>query len=305
MRAGKVERTVLVVNPQASRVTPDRVAQVERILRSTCQVETVFTTAPLDAIRIAEDVSGDDAYDTLFVYSGDGGFNEVLNGAGPELALGFIPGGRTNVLPRALGIGRNPLAAAARLAESAQAGRRRRISVGRANGRRFGFASGVGLDAELVRMWEGIGRRRDGRKRGDIVFSLAALRVFWKKRGAIAPALEISGAGPAASAVAANGDPYTYLGPAPLHLAPQTSFEAGIDVVGLRELTPARLPGLAAFLISGRESRLNGDLIRLRDVERVEVTCSRPLPFHVDGEDLGDVMHATFESERNAVEVIV
>ncbi len=216
MRPRKVERTVLVVNPRASgRVTPDRVAQVERILRSSCQVETVFTTAPLDAMRIAEDVSADGAFDGLFMYSGDGGFNEVINGVGPELAVGFIPGGRTNVLPRALGIGRNPFAAAERLAAGAKAGRRRRITVGRANGRRFGFASGVGLDAELVRMWDGIGRRRDGRKRGDVVFSAAALRVFWKKRGLMAPALEISGAGPAASAVAANGDPYTYLGRAP------------------------------------------------------------------------------------------
>jgi diacylglycerol kinase family enzyme len=305
MRAGKVEQAVLVVNPRASHVTPDRVAQVERILRSSFRVETVFTTARLDAIGIAEDVSNDGAFDALFMYSGDGGFNEVINGAGPELAVGFIPGGRTNVLPRALGVGRNPFAAAARLAESAQAGRRRRISVGRANGRRFGFASGIGLDAELVRMWETLGRRRDGRKRGDLVFSLTALRMFWEKRGLMAPALEISGVGPAASAVAANGDPYTYVGRAPLHLAPRTSFEAGIDVVGLRELRPARLPALGAFLISGRESRLNGDLIRLRDVERVDVTCSRPLPFHVDGEDLGDVMHATFESERAAVEVIV
>lgn len=305
MPAGEVERTILVVNPRASRVTPQRVTQVERILRSRCHVETVFTTEPLDAMHIAEDVSRDRSFDALFMYSGDGGFNEVINGLGPELPVGFIPGGRTNVLPRALGLGRNPFEAAARLAEGARTGRCRRISVGRANGRRFGFASGVGLDAEVVRTWDRLGRRQDGRKRGDVVFSAAALRLLWKKRGTMTTALEIAGVGAAVSAVAANTDPYTYLGPAPLHIAPRASFEAGIDVIALRKLAPSLLPALASFLISGRESRLNGELVQLRDIERVDVTCSQPLPLHVDGEDLGDVTHAIFESERDAIQVIV
>jgi len=30
-----------------------------------------------------------------------------------------------------------------------------------------------------------------------------------------------------------------------------------------------------------------------------------PLPLHADGEDLGDVEHAVFEAERDAVSVLV
>ena len=52
-------------------------------------------------------------------------------------AARFIPGGGTSVLPRALGLPRDPVEAARRVA----AGRTRRISLGRANGRRFGFVS--------------------------------------------------------------------------------------------------------------------------------------------------------------------
>ena len=81
--------------------------------------------------------------------------------------LGFVPGGGTSVLPRALGLPRDPIAAAYALA----AGRERRISLGRANGRRFGFAAGVGLDAELVRRMDARGRDDEGRRPGDLTFA--------------------------------------------------------------------------------------------------------------------------------------
>ena len=54
--------------------------------------------------------------------------------------MGFVPGGGASVLPRALGLPRDPVSAAQQLA----AGSPRRIGLGRVNGHRFGFASGVG-----------------------------------------------------------------------------------------------------------------------------------------------------------------
>ena len=100
----------------------------------------------------------------MVAFSGDGGFNEVLNGVQDGVPLGFLPGGGTNVLPRALGLPRNPVAAARRVAEALEQGRRRRISLGRVNGRRFSFSAGIGLDAELVRRVDALGRRDDGRR---------------------------------------------------------------------------------------------------------------------------------------------
>jgi hypothetical protein len=35
------------------------------------------------------------------------------------------------------------------------------------------------------------------------------------------------------------------------------------------------------------------------------VLCTDPLPLQVDGEDLGDVVEAVFESEREALTVLV
>ena len=77
----------------------------------------------------------------IYVFSGDGGFNEALNGSDGGTPLGFVPGGGTSVLPRAFGLPRDPIEAARRLA----AGNTRRVSLGRANGRRFGFAGAASM----------------------------------------------------------------------------------------------------------------------------------------------------------------
>jgi hypothetical protein len=44
-------------------------------------------------------------------------------------------------------------------------------------------------------------------------------------------------------------------------------------------------------------------VIYRHDLDRIEVRCRTLLPLQVDGEDLGDVDHASFECERGAVEV--
>ncbi|HEY8844796.1 MAG TPA: diacylglycerol kinase family protein, partial [Gaiellaceae bacterium] len=155
---------VLIVNPFASAVTEARVRAVERELGRVASVRTLLTERPWHAAELAAGVTGVEA---VVVFSGDGGFNEVLNGAQDGVPLGFLPGGRTNVLPRALGFPREPVAASRRLAEALEQGRRRRISLGRVNGRRFGFSAGLGFDAELVRRVDALGRREDGKRPGD------------------------------------------------------------------------------------------------------------------------------------------
>jgi hypothetical protein len=159
-------RPVVIVNPYASRVTPRVVEEVERTLG---RVETVYTEGPGHATQLTRDLGAE----MIYVFSGDGGFNEALNGSDGGAALGFIPGGGTNVLPRALGLPRDPVAAARRLAH----GRTRRISLGRVNGRRFGFSAGVGLDAELIRRVDALGRSREGARPGDRAFAAAAARL--------------------------------------------------------------------------------------------------------------------------------
>jgi diacylglycerol kinase family enzyme len=227
----------------------------------------------------------------LFVLGGDGTVNEVLNGADPGARLGVLAGGATNVLVRALGLPDDP----ARLA----AGATRRISLGRVNGRRFAFAAGVGLDAELLRR---AGRTRAGRRRGDLGTAWEAAKLVAERRGRFEPELEIRGRGEAAFALVANGDPYTYLGRLPLHVARDARFEAGLDLVAPRRLGLRDYPAAACYLLTGSGSL---ELVRGHDLDRIEVACHVPMPLQADGEDLGDVTEAVFEAERNAVALLV
>ena len=284
-------RTTLIVNPYASKVTPDLAEQVAHALGA---AETVVTERAGHAAELARDADTE----AVVVFSGDGGFNEVLNGARPDAVLGFVPGGGTSVLPRALGLPRDPVAAAARLA----AGRTRRISLGRANGRRFGFAAGAGLDAELIRRMDARGRRADGRRPGDAVFAWTALRALAEHRVRFDPVLDVDGQGRAAFALVANADPYTYLGRLPLRLPRGASLEGGLDLLAPRSLRARSLPGAVRYLLTGR-TRL--PLIELHDRDRIEIRCDRPLPLQLDGEDVGDVTEVVFEAERDAVSVLV
>jgi diacylglycerol kinase family enzyme len=279
---------VLIVNPNASAVTPERTAAIAEILG----LEPVETERPGHATQLAAEADAD----TIVVFGGDGAFNEVLNGVRRGVRLGFVPGGGSSVLPRALGLPRDPVAAARRIA----GGRPREISVGRVNGRRFGFAAALGFPAEIVRRVDDLGRA-DGRRPPDRTFATTIARGLAERRGRIDPVLEVDGE-PAAFALVANGDPYTYFGRLPLHFAPDARFEAGLDVVAPRLVRVRAIPRLFAAAALGRRA---GGVLYEHDLDRLEVTAAVPLPLQVDGEDLGDVDRATFEAERAAVTILV
>jgi diacylglycerol kinase family enzyme len=278
------------VNPYASRVTPELAEQVAATLGA---AETVFTERAGHATEIARDADAE----KLVVFSGDGGFNEVLNGARPETVLGFVPGGGTSVLPRALGLPRDPLEAARAIA----GGRTRRISLGRANGRRFGFAAGLGLDAELIRRMDARGRDESGKRPGDLAFALTALRTLAERRVRFDPVMHVDGEGRAAFVLVANSDPYSYVGRVALRLPRGADVEAGLDLLAPRSLRARSLPGVLRYLFTGRTSL---PLIHLHDRDRIEVTCDVPMPLQLDGEDVGDVAEVVFEAERDAVAVL-
>jgi diacylglycerol kinase family enzyme len=292
-----VKRAALIVNPIASSVTPERVRAVEGALKRHVDLETLTTAGPGDATELAR--SATRVFDAVVAFSGDGVFNEILNGIERDVPLGFVPGGRTNVLPRALGLPRDPVRAAARVEAAIAEGRLRRISLGRVNGRRFAFAAGLGVDAELIRALDER-RSDDGRLPGD--FTAARLLVARLVRNRREAALDVEGIGCAAAVLVANGDPYTYVGALPLRLVPQARFELGLDVAALRSAEPARAAAIAARALLGRQ---DPSVLYRHDVDRVEVRSDAPVALQADGEDLGDVEHVVFEVERDAVSVLV
>ena len=294
-------RIALIANPFASRVSEERLRAVERALSAAGEVETVLTERRGHASELARDAQAD----AIVVYSGDGVFNEVLNGVTGDAPLGLVPGGHTNVLARALGLPEDPIAVAGRIAAALVAQRARRISLGRVNGRRFAFGAGIGIDAELVRRIEAIGPRAKGKARGDLLFTWEGAKLLARRRGRFTEVLAIEGLGRAAFALVSNGNPYTYAGPLPLRVHPEADFEHGLDLLAPRETRARTWPRYVAYVLRGKGQERAPDIIYGHDLDRIVVRCDGPLPLQADGEDLGDVTEAVFEVERGAVALLV
>jgi diacylglycerol kinase family enzyme len=294
-----MKRVVLIVNPFASRVDDASVSAVERVLMQAAFVRTVRTERPRHAVELAREWSDADA---LVVFSGDGGFNEALNGVErDDLPIGFVPGGGTSVLPRALGLPREPVEAAQQLADALADDRVHVISTGRVNGRRFAFNAGVGIDAEAVRRVDERGRSPDGRRPGDLAFVATFAKLIVERRGRLEPVLEVDGFGRAAFILVSNASPYTFLKRLAIQTAPAAVFDEGLDFLAPQFLTPRTLPPLLFALATGKPAR---NAFRGHDLDRIGVRCDEPLPLQADGEDLGDVTEAVFETERRAVTVL-
>jgi diacylglycerol kinase family enzyme len=295
-------KVALVVNPFATSVSEERLADVRAELARVAELDVLLTERPGHATELVTGACRGGA-DAVVVFSGDGGFNEALNGLESDVSIGFLPGGGTSVFSRALGLPRDPVEAARQVAEALSAGRTRRISLGKVNGRRFAFAAGIGLPAGAVRRVDDLGRSGDGRRPGDLAFAWAIVRELASRRGRLDPQLEIEGYGRAACAFVANGRPYTYIGPLGLPFAPDADFDRGLDLIAPVEVTPVALPSVAARVLSGRASGRR--FLREHDLDRIEIRCDAALPLQVDGEDLGDVEHVLFEAERAAVSVLI
>ena len=295
-------RAALVVNPFATRVSEERLAEVRAELERVAELDVLLTEHPGHATELVSVASRAGA-EAVVVFSGDGGFNEALNGLEADVPIGFLPGGGASVFSRALGLPADPVEAARSVAKALAEGRTRRISVGRVNGRRFAFGAGVGLDAEAVRRVDALGRQPDGKRPGDLAFAVAIVRALAAHRGHIEPELEVTGLGRAALAFVANGSPYTYAKALPLPIAPEARFELGLDLVAPIRVRRRTLVGTAIRILTGRVR--SGPYLYGHDLDRVEILCDLPMPLHADGEDLGDVEHAVFEAERDAVSVLV
>lgn len=285
----------LVVNPFASEVDE---RSVERVRAALGNPEVLRAVRPGHATELTR--SAEEWADVIYVFSGDGGFNEAVNGASGRVPFAFIPGGGANVLPRGLGLPRDPVAAAHRLATVAAP---RRVSLGRANGRRFLFSCGIGLDAEAVRRIDARGRTADGRRPGNMTFALTVARLALGRSYA-EPALELEGFGRAAFALVGNIPPYTYAGR--LAIRPHALIEAarGVDVVAPTRFRLRSLPRFAGYMTRGRGADRAHDVLYVHDVDRLTIRCDLPLPLQVDGEDLGDVTEVVVESERDALTVL-
>ena len=295
-------RIVLIVNPYSSGVTWSKLRLVEEALSRSGEVERHQTEAPGHATELA--AAAETTADAIVVYSGDGTYNEAANGVSTQIPLGFVPGGGASVLPRALGLPRDPIEAATAIAGAIASGRTRSITAGQVNGRRFLFSAGLGFDAEAVRRVDKRGRTADGRRASNLVFGAMVARTLLDRGLRFEPQLEIEGHGRAAFVFVANGRPYTYAGPVPFTILRAAEFEAGLDFIAPRRVSPLTFPRLFVHMLRGTAAD-DPSVLAGHDLDELTVRCDRPLPLQADGEDLGDVSEATFAAERDALTVLV
>lgn len=306
----------LVVNPHASRTTPQRRAEVASELGRDHEVTVVATERRDHATELAAAAVREGA-DAVAVLGGDGTLNEVANAlVGTRCVLLALPGGGTNVFCRTLGLPDDPTAAARLLLEGWDAGATRRIGVGTIDGtgvggrdhRHFCFHTGVGWDAAVVSVVEHHSSLK--RRLGHALFVYAGLRTFFVGYDRRRPHFRVelddgTRVHDAFFAIVMNTDPYTYVGHRPFVVDPTNTAEAPLTVVVLRSMRIRHFVTVMADALRGRGMRERPTLVLRRDVTGLTVRRTTTLPYQVDGDHLGDAGELRMSYRPDALTIAV
>jgi diacylglycerol kinase family enzyme len=302
-------RVLLIVNETATAVTARRRVLVQRVLGADHKLEVEETSRRGHATRIARGAALD-GVEAVAVLAGDGTLSEAADGlAGTATALAPLPGGSTNVFARSIGVAYDPVQAAERLVVSLAQGRFRRIGLGVADGRRFLFHAGLGLDAAVIGQVE---RRSFLKRYGTHPLFVAAtantwLRHYDHRRPRFRIELgEGERIGDSAFTIVSNQRPWAYLGKRPLMLAPHAGLDVPLTVTLFRSIELSTIVGGAASALSGGERLMHDPkVVQREDVHRLTVIGYGPFPWQVDGDYLGDTEHLTISWMPDALTIVM
>src|SRR4051794_1133458 len=207
------KRMLIIVNPYATTVSDRLKNLVVYALQGRYDVEAVLTEAQHHATEIGREAC-EGGYDIVVAFGGDGTLNEVANGlAGTGVPVTVLPGGSTNVVARTLGIPNDVVDATEHLLGLADRFEPRRVDLGIANGRRFVFSCGCGLDATAAMR---VDRRPKLKARaGPYFYTWVAVSSFYREylRNPIRMRLEVGDqTAEGVTVLAQNSDPFTYFG---------------------------------------------------------------------------------------------
>jgi len=296
---GPNKRMLVIVNNYATTVSDRLKSLVVYALRASYRVDAIDTEARGHATELCRQAARE-GYDVVVAFGGDGTVNEAANGlAGSATPLSCLPGGRTNVYCRLLGIPTDVVDATERLLELADDWRPRRVDIGYVNGRRFLFSAGVGLDASVVEHVDAHPRLKA--RVGEWYYAWTGIETFARHYLVHPPHLEVE-VGPrrlaGVSAIIQNASPYTFFGDRPVEMAEGATLESG-DLAGvvLRRTSPIDIPTVIWRALS-THARIAGHrqvapFTGAREVHAASLD-DRPLALQVDGDHIGEVADARF-----------
>jgi diacylglycerol kinase family enzyme len=301
-------RLLLIVNETATAVTARRRVLVQRVLGAEHKLEVEETSRRGHAARIARGAALE-GVDAVVVLAGDGTLSEAADGlAGSNTALAPLPGGSTNVFARSIGVAYDPVQAAEQLVVSLARSSFRRIGLGVADGRRFLFHAGLGLDAAVIGQVE---RRSFLKRYGTHTLFVATtvdtwLRQYDHRRPRFRVELgDGEVVGDSAFAIVSNQRPWSYLGRRPLMVAPDARLDVPLTLTLFRSLSlSVLLSGAASALQKGQRLMHHPKVAQLTDVHSLTVTGYGPFPWQVDGDYLGETEHLRISWQPDALTVV-
>jgi diacylglycerol kinase family enzyme len=303
------KRMLMIVNPYATTVSDRLKNLVVYALRGRYQVDAIDTEARDHATELCREAA-QEGYDVVVAFGGDGTVNEAANGlAGSETPLSCLPGGRTNVYCRMLGIPTDVVDATEHLLRIADDWHPRRVDLARVNERYFVFSAGVGLDASVVERVDAHPRLKA--RLGEWYYTSTGVQTFTRRYLVRPPRLEVELAGERVTGVTAivqNGEPYSFFGNRPVHMGEGATLDSG-DLAGvvLERASPIDIPTIIWRALSKRAR-----LAKHRRVHpftglsglRVRSLDGRSLPLQVDGDFIGEVQDAVFSVAPGGIAVV-
>ncbi|MGZ4279323.1 MAG: diacylglycerol/lipid kinase family protein [Solirubrobacteraceae bacterium] len=303
------KRMLVIVNPYATTVSDRLKNLVVYALQGRYEVDAMDTEGRDHATVLCREAA-EEGYDVVVAFGGDGTVNEAANGlAHSPTPLTPLPGGATNVYCKMLGVPSDIVDATEHLLRLADDWTPRQVDLAHVNGRGFTFSAGFGLDASVVRRVDAHPALKARLKQW--YFAYAAVATFSKEYVVRPPRLEAHVGDQVLRGVTAavqNGDPYTYFGRRPIHLAEGLTLDDGqYGGVMLERAAPVDIPTVAARLLSDR--------LRLADHKRISAFATadevrivsadgRAVALQVDGDYIGDTAEALFGVWPGALTVV-
>ena len=309
-RKAPSKRMLIIVNPYATTVSDRLKNLVVYALRGSYHVDAIDTQARDHATELCREAARE-GYDLVVAFGGDGTVNEAANGlAGTSTPLSCLPGGRTNVYCRMLGIPTDVVDATEHLLQLADDWRPRALDLGKVNERHFLFSAGVGLDASVVERVDAHPRLKA--RLGEWYYTWTGIQTFNRHYLIRPPQLEVS-LGDAelvtgVSAIIQNAAPYTYFGNRPVHMGEGATLDSG-DLAGvvLRRARPVDVPTIIWRALS-KKPRLgrHRQVHPFTGVESLVIRSldERTLPLQVDGDYIGAAAEAHFSLRRGGITVV-